>query len=424
MAAIPTPVWAKRLLGRAEAPTKIADPLAALIRPASEAGRQRLDDLLAETPVPSGRVARHLQIAGIDDFAFGKNAVLSLADINWPDSIRYGFVELGDAIVTPFGFVVSDDRLVFNTQLLPDGWMRGGEGGSPQLVRRIFARNSIHKLDIWRGACLLSLPADLETLDGLDFLFSSRLSCFNFAHLVHDTLIQAPTYLDACAYAGADATPLLVGPSFHFPIMEEVFRRAVGRAPMLLKDRFFRVRRLFVPTTHFSLANDAIARGAVARLVDKLSHALADHKTPAKRRLFISREDSGREADLEPRFVNAEELQEALGRLDVEPVVASRLGVEDYLRTFANAELIVGLHGAGLANAVLSASVRVAEITVPGYPDSLSLRLFIETGMGAPYRRIVMGPPENGLARYDVAAVVAACEALLSTPCPPVRVPL
>jgi hypothetical protein len=32
-----------------------------------------------------------------------------------------------------------------------------------------------------------------------------------------------------------------------------------------------------------------------------------------------------------------------------------------------------------------------------------------------------MGPPENGLARYDVAAVVAACEALLSTPCPPVR---
>ena len=114
-------------------------------------------------------------------------------------------------------------------------------------------------------------------------------------------------------------------------------------------------------------------------------------------------------------------MQQALGRLGVEPVVASRLGVEDYLRTFANAELIIGLHGAGITNAVLSAEARVVEITVPGYPDWRSLRLFIETGMGAPFRRVVMPAPENGVARYDVAAIVAAAEALLGDPLPAAR---
>ena len=418
-------VWAKRWLGR-PAPVAVEppDPLAALLRPASEAGRQRLRDLLAETPVPEGRVARPLQIAAIDDFAFVKNAVLSLSDIGWPDSIRYGFVEIADAIVTPFGFLISGDRLVFNTQILPNGWMRGGEGGSPELVRRIFDLNSIHKLDIWRGNGLLSLPADMEEVAEPAFLFNSRLSCFNFAHLVHDTLIQAPTYLDACAQAGEAAVPLIVGPGFRYPVMGEVLRRAIGCPPIFLKNRFLRVRRLFVPTTHFSPASDAIARGAVARLRDTFARALADMQAPKKRRLFISREDSGRGDDREPRFANADELQKALGRLGVESVVASRLGVEDYLRTFANAELIVGLHGAGITNAVLSAEARVAEITVPGYPDWNSLRLFIETGMGAPFRRVVMPAPENGVARYDVAAIIAAAEALLGAPCPPRGLPL
>jgi hypothetical protein len=417
--------WAKRWLSRA-APVAAEppDPLAALLRPASEAGRQRLRDLLSETPAPAGRIARSLQIASIDDFAFVKNAVLSLADIGWADSIRYGFVELADAIVTPFGFLISGDRLVFNTQILPNGWMRGGEGGAPELVRRIFDHNSIHKLDIWRGTCLLSLPAEMEEIAEPAFLFSSRLSCFNFAHLVHDTLIQAPTYLDACARAGEAAIPLVVGPGFHYPVMGEVLRRAIGRGPSFLKNRFLRVRRLFVPTTHFSPANDAIARGAVMRLRATFARALADMQAPAKRRLFISREDSGRGDDREPRFANADELQQALSRLGVEPVVASRLGVEDYLRAFANAELIIGLHGAGITNAVLSADGRVAEITVPGYPDWRSLRLFIETGMGAPFRRVVMPAPEHGVARYDVAAIVEAAEALLATPCPAPGLPL
>ncbi len=243
-------------------------------------------------------------------------------------------------------------------------------------MRRIFDHNFIHKLDIWRENCLLSVPADIEDLPEPAFLFSSRLTWCNFAHLVHDTIIQSPTYQDACAQAGQDLTPMLVGPGFHYPVMAQVFQRPIrpiAKPPMFLRNRFYRVSRLFVPTTHFSPANHAIARGAVARLMGVLSSALAEYREPVKRRIFISREDSSRGDDREPRFVNSEELRLALGELGVEPLVVSGLGVEEYLRAFVNSELILGLHGAGITNAVLSESPRVLEITVPGYPDWHSL---------------------------------------------------
>ena len=149
------------------------------------------------------------------------------------------------------------------------------------------------------------------------------------------------------------------------------------------------------------------------------------HRAPQKRRLFISRDDSGRGDDREPNFDNAEALHGALSALGVEPVVVSRLGVEEYLKAFVNAELIVGLHGAGLMNVVLSEAPRVLEINVPGYPDWRSLALFYATGMGAPSRRVVMPAPEIGVAHYDIPAMIAACKALLATPsCPPPRLPL
>ncbi len=380
---------------------------------------RRLADLARETPVPEGRVALDLRIARIDDLEFAKNARLSLADADWPDSIRYGFVELRDAVVTPFGFLIADGRLVFNTQILPNHWMRGFEGGAADLVAKIFAHNFIHKLDPLSETARLSLPADLPTAPGPAFLFNSRLSCFNFAHVVHDTLIQTPTYLDACAQAGEAVTPVLVGPGFPRPVWADIFSRAVGgAAPVFTRNGFLKFARLYVPTTHFAPNQHAIARGAVARLMRTLAASLADHREPKKRRLFISRADSGRGDDREPRFSNTPALEAALARLGFEPVVASRLDPETYLKTFVNSEIIVGLHGAGLANLVLSATPRVVELTVPGYPDWHSLRLFMETGMGAPYARVVMAPPQGGVAAYDVPAILHAVESRLCAPCP------
>ncbi len=392
-----------------------------LLGPLSDAQRRRLRDLLTQTPTPEGRPALHLRIAGVEHPLFAKTTIFSLDDIGWPDSLPRGFFELADAVVTPSGFVVADGRILFNNQRLPEGWMRGEGGGAPDLVEKIFAENYIHRFDPWRGHCLVSLPppAEMAAINEPAFVFDSRLTSFNFAHLMHDTLVQAATFDDCQAHIGADVLPVLAGPGFAYPAMAEIFRRAVGpRAPVFTGRRFLKFRRLFVPTTHFAPAGRAIARGGVVRLRARLAASMADLRGAVKRRLFISREDSGRGDDREPRFANAEELARALGELGFESVVVSRLG-ENYLKTFADAEIIVGLHGAGLLNLVLCGEPRVVEIVVPGYPDWESLRLFMETGLGAPYRRVTTPPPQDGLAHYDVRAIVEACRALLATPpCP------
>ncbi|MDE3175776.1 MAG: glycosyltransferase family 61 protein [Pseudomonadota bacterium] len=396
-------------------------PIVELIGPLSEVSRQRLEELCAQSPVPEGRVARNLQIVGVDDVGFAQNIVLNPADLGLPDSLKSGFVEFRDAIVTPLGFVVAGDYLIFNTQILPNGWMRGGAGGAPELIRRIFERNFIHRLDVWRDTCLLSTPGAMEEIAEPAFLFNSRLSWCNFAHFVHDTLIQTPTFANCAAHVGQSLQPVMVGPGFHYPIMPEVFAGAIGAAgkpPLFTRGRFFRVKRLFVPNTHFAPARHAIARGAVDRLMRRLARAWPDHRGEKRRRVFISREDSSRGADREPTFGNTAALKSALGEIGVEPLVVSRLDPAAYLDAFVNAELIVGLHGAGLMNVVLSPSPRVLEITVPGYPDWNSLNLFIEKGMGAPFRRVVMPAPRDGVADYDIPALVAACKELMATPIP------
>ena len=406
-------------LRREQPPAPAAETPFDILGPLTDARRRRLRDLLAHTPVPGGRTALHLRIAGVEHPLFARNMVYSLDDIGWPNSLRRGFFELTDAVVTPSGFVVADGCILFNNQRLPEGWMRGEGGGAPDLVEKIFTDNFIHQFDPWRGNCLVSLPppAEMDVIDEPAFVFESRLTSFNFAHLMHDTLVQAATFDDCQAHVGRDIHPVLAGPGFVHPAMAEIFRRAVGPgAPLFSRRRFLKFRRLFVPTTHFAPSGQAIARGGVVRLRAKLAASLADLRGPVRRRLFISREDSSRGDDREPRFANGDALERALRDLGFEKVVVSRLGVEDYLRTFADAEIIVGLHGAGLLNLVLCAEPRVVEIVVPGYPDWESLRLFMETGMGAPYRRVATAPPQDGLAHYDVPAIVEACRDLLATP--------
>jgi hypothetical protein len=407
------------------------DPVPALIDligAAHEPKRDRLRQLLAQTRVPDGRTALSLNIARVDDLALRMNGVFSLPDMRWPNSLRYGFVEFRDAIVTPTGFVIAGDRLIFNTQGMPAKWMRGADRGAPRFVENLFRKNFIHKLDIWNETCLISVPADLKTIDEPAFLFDSRHGCGNFAHFAHDMLIQTPSFYDCCAEIGESARTILVGAKFSYEVMSEIFARVLGphaKAPIFTGSEFHRVRRLFVPTTHLDVSFPSIARGAVVRLVSLLGEALKPYRAGGKRRIFISRSDAGRPASLEPQFDNEDALVRALAALGFERLVLSRLGVSEYLEAFVNSEIIVGVHGAGLGNVVLSASPRLLEIVVPGpYAGWDGFRLFVQTGMGMPFRRLAMAPPADGVAHYDIADIVAAVNELLATPCPAVAPPL
>jgi hypothetical protein len=96
-----------------------------------------------------------------------------------------------------------------------------------------------------------------------------------------------------------------------------------------------------------------------------LRRSLLPSETPStkKRRLFISRSDAaGRHLERE------DEVFEALRAFGVERLRLSELSAEDQACAFRDAELVVGVHGAGLANLVFcSPATAVLEIFSPLY---------------------------------------------------------
>jgi capsular polysaccharide biosynthesis protein len=75
------------------------------------------------------------------------------------------------------------------------------------------------------------------------------------------------------------------------------------------------------------------------------------------RRVFIARTDATRR-----RVGNMDELQRVFDRWDIEVVVLSELSVREQIELFSEAELVIGVHGAGLANLVYTYDAHVIEL--------------------------------------------------------------
>lgn len=106
------------------------------------------------------------------------------------------------------------------------------------------------------------------------------------------------------------------------------------------------------------------------------------------RKLFISRKGArGR------RLVNEDEVLAALDS-DFERVELESLGVADQIRLFAQAEVIVGPHGAGLANLLFaSASARVVELVHEDSPPATYWQL--ARLLGQSYIGVACAPGES-----------------------------
>jgi hypothetical protein len=95
------------------------------------------------------------------------------------------------------------------------------------------------------------------------------------------------------------------------------------------------------------------ARWSLRWLRERLAPAPERHD----RRLYASRADAaGR------RVVNEAELMPLLRERGFETILASELSLEEQLRAFAEAEVVLGPHGAGLANLFASTQARVIEL--------------------------------------------------------------
>jgi len=135
------------------------------------------------------------------------------------------------------------------------------------------------------------------------------------------------------------------------------------------------------------------------------------------RRLYITRATARWR-----RVVNETELLEALSGLDVELVESNALGIEEQLRLFAEAELILAPHGAGLTNILFAPPGAGVIELLPATPRYLPQFGAMSALLGLRYGFLACGrvesggrhPPMNEDMVVDPAAVVRAVRAALA----------
>jgi capsular polysaccharide biosynthesis protein len=109
-----------------------------------------------------------------------------------------------------------------------------------------------------------------------------------------------------------------------------------------------------------------LADGRLHReLRDQVISTVVGPISESRRRLYISR----RRAKWR-KILNEASLVEALGAYGFEVVECEKLTFDEQVRTFSHAEVIVGAHGAGLANMMFSPpGAKVLEIAHPQWPN-------------------------------------------------------
>jgi capsular polysaccharide biosynthesis protein len=197
----------------------------------------------------------------------------------------------------------------------------------------------------------------------------------NYFHWLLDHLPTLAAYFEYEARTGE--TPVILldhgAPQFARDGLDQL-----GLAYRVDDCHHYRVRRLVVPTWP---RRDGCLRPSAVQFLQ------ARFRQPAwggGRRLYITRRNAATR-----RVVNEDELTMALG---LEVVEMERLSFAAQARLAAQAELIVGPHGAGLVNAVLGYAPRVVELATPAYANPCCW--LAGAAAGCDYR-LVMGAPRG-----------------------------
>jgi hypothetical protein len=153
---------------------------------------------------------------------------------------------------------------------------------------------------------------------------------------------------------------------------------------------------------HTASTNDGYVHSpaALARLGERL-RAAVDVEDDDPRRLYVSRADAA-----DRRVRNEDELLDTLDAYGFERLVPGEHSFEEQVRRFANAEFVVGPHGAGLTNLIFAEEATLVEL----FGEYRNAAFFtLARGLGYGYGCVRCRPEDR-----DMVADVDAVESLVA----------
>ncbi|TPI44870.1 DUF563 domain-containing protein [Mesorhizobium sp. B2-9-1] len=191
------------------------------------------------------------------------------------------------------------------------------------------------------SGAFFQIPPDTEILDDA-VVFMPWGAMSNYGHFILDAL---PSLL-LLNKLSAPRQWIMVSPAMSAwqRKLYDLVSNELGnlRLTIVESDVVFLRSALFFSTMNHFLHHGGKVWGDLRTAL--LATALPSRPTP--KRVFIVRNDVKR------AFVNQSEILERLSELDFEPVAPERLSVEEQRELFSQAEIVIGVSGAGLANVI------------------------------------------------------------------------
>ncbi len=205
-----------------------------------------------------------------------------------------------------------------------------------------------------------------------------------------------------------------IAPATRLPVVPELLAKCgVPAERVRWLGRFSHVRcDQLIVTAEPSPMNGSVRR-SVEFLRSRFIVAESARRRPSRRILLLRRATR--------RLLNLQELQPLIDRLGLEPTFLEGMSIEGQMALFSEAQLVVGIHGAGLSNiAFMPEGAGVVEILPSWYRVEFFSRLARDAGLR--FARVVGDPAIGGRGRkahadlrVDPEALAAAIDGLPSS---------
>lgn len=280
--------------------------------------------------------------------AWAKLPPIRIAYTSPVEDIPLDVFDISNSWISPHGAVYCNGRLYVDDFRCAASWWR--EGGWP-----LWPKENIGFYGYDPATDTAVFDTDIEVVDCSTnvpyFLFNTYNGWGNFGHFVHDTLSQLLAYDDVAKRIGRKPIPILMH-GFRYPIQAYLFEQLICPLSdaILLNGRAIKPAICFTSSRTLRGWEGLISVTAFRYLRERIKILRTD--SGSRDNIYISRRDSaGHNMRI---FENTDDLESALNARGFKSLLVSHLSPDEIIHAFSNSRFIIGVHGAGLLNAIFA----------------------------------------------------------------------